>query len=114
MMPLTPKEIAFLAPTVAEYTEVRTGPAWTVLNERKIGYQSVIWLMEAYNCVDPPRLDSSSAAGGSITETLRFGQASDIVPECPWVDNEAASRRNREVEPEVQAFREARRKERTS
>ena len=113
-MPLTPEEIAFLAPAVAEYTEVRTGPAWTILNERKIEYQSVTWLMEAYNCVDPPRLVSHSAADGTITETLQFGHPNDIVPDCPWVDNEAASRRNQEIEPEVHAFREARKKERTS
>lgn len=113
-MPLTPEEIAFLAPTVAEYAEVRNGPAWTVLNERKIGYRSLTWLMEAYNCVAPPRLVSQSAADGAITETLQFGQPSDNVPECPWVDNEAARRRNQEVELEVLAFREARKKERTS
>ena len=112
-MPLSPEEIAFLGPTVAEYTDVRTGPAWTVLNERKIGYQSLIWLMEAYQFIDPPRLVTTRATDGSITEVLQFGRPSETPPDCPWLDNEAASRRNTEIEPEVLAFREARRKERT-
>jgi len=112
-MPLTPEEIAFLGPTVAEYADVRTGPAWTNLNERKISYQSLIWLMEAYQCIDPPRLVTTRPTNGTITEVLQFGRPSETPLDCPWLDNEAASKRNTEIEPEVLAFREAHRKERT-
>jgi hypothetical protein len=113
-MPLTPEEIAFLGPTVAEYSDVKTGPAWTILDQRKISYRCLIWLMEAYQFVDPPRFVSVTAADGTITELLQFGRPSDTAPECPWPDSDAANRRNQEIEPEVQALREVLRKARTS
>ena len=28
MMPLTPEEIAFLGPTLAEHSDIQFGPAW--------------------------------------------------------------------------------------
>jgi len=112
-MPLTAKEFAFLGPALAEYTEVSTGLAWNVLNERKIHYSSLIWLMEARKCQEPPRLIAGVAPDGTPTETLEFARRNETIPECPWPDNESASRRNKEIEPEVQAFREAQRKERT-
>lgn len=113
-MPLTPDEIAFLAPAVAEYADVRTGPAWTILNDRRISYQSVIWLMEAYQCIDPPRIVTTRSSDGTLIETLQFGRPSETAPTCPWADNETASKRNEEIKPEVLAFRETLRKERTT
>jgi hypothetical protein len=46
-MPLTPGEVAFLGSVLAEYADLRDGPAWTVLRERGIKYTDLVWLMEA-------------------------------------------------------------------
>jgi hypothetical protein len=46
-MPLTPEEVAFLGPVLAEYADLRVGPAWTVLRERGVRYTDLVWLMEA-------------------------------------------------------------------
>ena len=113
-MPLTPEEIAFLAPTWYEYADVRTGPAWTVLHLRGIKYWDIKWLMEAYLGVDPPRIVNFATPDGATSETLEFGRQIDPLPECPWADVEAARRREAEIEPEARELRSARGKERIS
>lgn len=110
-MPLTPQEIAFLGPTVAEYADLRDGPAWGLLRERGIRYTDIVWLMEAYRVVDPPRLATVVTPDGRTREVLTFGREVDPLPECPWHDAEAARRRNDQLQAEVRAFRSARRKD---
>jgi hypothetical protein len=110
-MPLTPEEVAFLGPVVAEYADLRVGPAWTLLRERGIAYTDLVWLMEAYQLVDPPRLVTVVIPDGRTGEVLAFGREPDPLPECPWPDADAARWRNGQLEAEVQAFRSAHRKE---
>lgn len=100
-MPLTPDEIAFLGPTVAEYADIRTGPAWTRLNELGINYRDIVWLMEAQNFIHPPRLELAIVPGGKISEVLKFGFEMTPVPGCPWPDVETARSRNAQIEFEV-------------
>lgn len=112
MMPLTPEEVAFLGPVLAEYADLRDGPAWAVLRERGIGYTDLVWLMEAYQLVDPPRLATVVTPERRTGEVLAFGREADPLPECPWPDAGVARRRSGQLEAEVRAFRLARRKER--
>ncbi len=106
-MPLTPEEVAFLGPTLAEYSEIRTGPAWRKLRELGVNYQSLIWLMEAQKIVDPPGIDTVVAADGTAAEVFRLGRDADPVPECPWADAHAVARRDAEIRTEVESHREA-------
>lgn len=106
-MPLTPSEIAFLGPAMAEYADVRNGPAWRALRERGVKYTDIVWLMEAYQIADPPRLTPVTSSEGTASEVLAFGRETNALPECPWPDAEAARTRNDELEAEVEAFRSA-------
>ena len=107
-MPLTPDEVAFLGPVVAEYADLRDRPAWAALRDRGIRYTALVWLMEAYQVIDPPRLTTVDTPEGPC-EVLAFGRPADPLPECPWPDAGAARRRNDQLEAEVRAFRSARR-----
>ena len=106
-MPLTPEEMAFLGPTVAEYSEIRLGPAWTVLYKLDVLGSEVTWLMEAYHIVDPIRLVTVATPDGGTKEILEFGRSPEQLPECPWPDAETVRRRNVELELEVEAYRAA-------
>ena len=110
-MPLTQSEIAFLGQWMAEYVDIRTGPAWSALREHGIRYTDIIWLMEAYQIVDPPRLVRIVTDEGESVEVLQFGRETNSLPECPWADAGAARWRNDELEVEVQAFRSTYRRE---
>ena len=105
-MPLTPEEIAFLGPTLAEYSDLQRGPAWLVLHERGIRSNDLAWLMEAYKFVDPPRLDMDVTTDGASVEVLRMGRQIEPIPACPWNSAEVARSRNREIEAEVRKQRE--------
>ena len=100
-MPLTPEEIAFLGPTVAEYSDLQFGPAWQCLLHRGIGSEDLVWLMEAYKFVDPPGIETVVDPDGVTSEVFRLGRHQKPLPPCPWADSEAARKRNREIEPEV-------------
>lgn len=113
-MPLTHEECEFLGPVFAENADVRIGPAWAILNERGIRNASLIWLIEAYKYVNPPRLVAEAEGDGTIVEKLVFGHTRVQLPPCPWPDDVVAESRNREIAPEVLALREAARKERCS
>jgi hypothetical protein len=110
-MPLTPEEVACLGPVLAEYADLRDGPGWTVLRERGIKYTDLVWLMEAYQLVDPPRLVTTVTPEGRTVEVLAFGREADPLPDCPWPDAGAARQRNGQLEAEVRAWRSARLKE---
>ncbi len=105
-MPLTPFEIAFLGPTLAEYSDLQHGPAWQALRDRGIRHYDLVWLMEAYKYVDPPGIETVLGPGGVTSEVFRLGRHRDPVPPCPWADVEAARTRNREIEAEVREQRE--------
>jgi hypothetical protein len=104
-MPLTQREIAFLGPTLAEYSDLRLGPAWQTLRERGIRPDDLPWLMEAYKVVDPPGIETVGGPDGVTSEVLRLGRQRETIPPCPWPDGEAARKRNRELEAEVRAQR---------
>jgi hypothetical protein len=104
-VPLTSDEIAFLGPTVAEYSDLENGPAWKCLDRRGIRYDDFIWLMEAYKFVDPPCVETLHAAGGNSTEVFRLGRKVHPLPPCPWPNAEVARQRNRDMEVEVEALR---------
>jgi len=106
-MPLTPEEIHFLGPALAEYHDLRVGPAWQQLHALGLLYPDVVWLMEAYLAVDPPRIERTVTADGTPAEILAFGRNPESVPECPWADADRARHRNQQLEIEVQAFRAA-------
>ena len=105
-MPLTPEEIAFLGPTLAEYSDLQRGPVWQVLHERGIYSNDLAWLMEAYKFVDPPRLDMDVTTDGAFVEVFRMGRQIEPIPACPWSSAEVARSRNREIEAEVRKQRE--------
>lgn len=108
-MPLTPPEAAFLGPAMAEYADLEIGPAWAQLGERGIAYTDVVWLLEAYQIADLPRLATVQGPDGRAGEILEFGRRAEPMPVCPWSDAAAARLRNALVEPEVHAFRAAHR-----
>jgi hypothetical protein len=110
-MPLTPQEIAFLGPVMAESAEVRIGPAWTLLRQRGIKYSDVIWLLEAYKFVDPPRLSTHFTADGTEMEVLEFGREIHPIPECPWPDVFSVRQREQQLEIEVRELRSQFRKD---
>ncbi len=66
-------------------------------------HSDILWLMEAYQIVDPPRLTPAFTPDGHTTEILEFGRPADPLPPCPWPDAETARRRNARIEAEVQA-----------
>ena len=105
-MPLTPNEIAFLGPILAEYSELQFGPVWQVLHERGIHSDDIAWFLEAYKFVDPPRLEMVVTTDGASVEVLRMGRQIEPIPPCPWADAKAARKRNREIEAEVRKQRE--------
>ena len=105
-MPLTPEEIAFLGPTLAEYSDLQRGPAWLVLHDRGIRSDDLVWLMEAYKFVDPPGIETVVDTDGVTSEVFRLGRHRESLPPCPWADADAARKRNREIEPEVRKQRE--------
>lgn len=105
-MPLTPEEIAFLGPTLAEYSDLRLGPAWQGLRDRRISPDDLVWLMEAYKLVDPPVIEKVAGPNGVTPEVFRLGRHHEPLPPCPWPDVVAARKRNREIEVEVRAQRE--------
>lgn len=100
-MPLTPEEVTFLGPTLAEYSDLRCGPAWQSLWDRGICSDDLVWLMEAYKFVDPPGIETVVDPDGVPSEVFRLGRPQEILPPCPWADADAARKRNREIEPEV-------------
>jgi hypothetical protein len=100
-MPLTPEKVAFLGPTVREYANVQRGPGWSLLDKRGVTYLDILWLMEVYPIIDPPRLTSTLSPDGQAIEALVFGRSADPLPHCPWPDAETA--RQQSLEIEVQA-----------
>lgn len=106
-MPLTPNEIAFLGPMLAEYSDLLRGPAWLELHDRGIRSGDLVWLLEAYKFVDPPRLEMDVTTEGASVEVLRMGRQIEPVPACPWSGAEVARSRNREIEAEVRKQRES-------
>ena len=105
-MPLTPNEIAFLGPMLAEYSELQFGPVWQVLHKRGIRSDDLAWLLEAYKFVDPPRLEMDVTTDGASVEVLRMGRQIEPIPACPWSGAKVARSRNREIEAEVRKQRE--------
>jgi hypothetical protein len=101
MMPLTPEEIAFLGPTLAEYSDIQFGPAWQCLRDRGIGSDDLVWLMEAYKFVDPPGIETVVDPNGVTSDVFRLGHHQEPLSPCPWAVAEAARKRNREIEAEV-------------
>lgn len=106
-MPLTPEEIAFLGPALAEYSEPQFGPAWQALQDRGIHPDDLVWLMEAYKFVEPPGIETVVDPDGVTSDVFRLGRHRETLPPCPWADAEAARKRNREIEPEVRKQRES-------
>ena len=106
-MPLTREEVAFLGPTVAEYSDVQFGPAWQCLRDRGIRSVDLVWLMEAYKFVDPPGIETVVGPDGVTSEVFRLGRYRETLPPCPWPGVEAARERNRELEVEVQKQRQS-------
>jgi hypothetical protein len=104
-MPLTPEEIAFLGPTLAEDSDLRLGPAWQTLREQGIRHDDLLWLMEACKFVDPPGIETVVGPNGVTSEVFRLGRHREALPPCPWADAEEARQRNRELEAEVQGQR---------
>jgi len=105
-MPLTSEEIAFLGPTLAEYSDLQLGPAWQCLRHRGIGSDDLVWLMEAYKFVDPPGIETVVDPDGVTSDVFRLGRHQETLPPCPWADVEAARKRNRELEADVRKRRE--------
>ncbi len=106
-MPLTTEEVAFLGPTLAEYSDLQLGPAWQCLRDRGICSDDLVWLMEAYKFVDPPEIETVVDPNGVTSEVFRLGHHHEPLPPCPWADVEAARKRNRELEAEVRKQRES-------
>lgn len=106
-MPLTPEEIAFLGPTLAEYSDLQCGPAWQSLRDRGIFSDDLVWLMEAYKFVDPPWIETVVDPEGVTSDVFRLGRHRDTLSPCPWADADAARRRSREMEVEVRKQRES-------
>ena len=106
-MPLTREEVAFLGPTVAEYSDVQFGPAWQCLRDRGIRSVDLVWLMEAYKFVDPPGIETVVDPDGVTSDVFRLGRYRETLPPCPWADAEDARKRNRELEAEVRKQRES-------
>ena len=106
-MPLTPEEIAFLRPTLAEYSDLQHGPAWQVLQDLEIRSCDLVWLMEAYKFVDPPGIETVVDPNGVTSDVFRLGRHHESLPPCPWADVEAARKRNHEMEAEVRKRRES-------
>lgn len=103
-MPLTQCEIDFLGPVIAENAEVVNGPAWAILHQSGIRYTDLIWLMEAYQFVDPPRLVTRMRSDGTEFEALEIGRNTIPLPTCPWKDALSARQRNTEMEAEVRTL----------
>jgi hypothetical protein len=100
-MPLTPEEITFLGPTLAEYSDLQFGSAWQSLRNRGIGSDDLVWLMEAYKFVDPPGIETVVEPDGVSSDVFRLGRHQKTLPPIPWADAEATRKRNRELEAEV-------------
>lgn len=105
-MPLTPEEVTFLGPTLAEYSDLQRGPASQVLQDRGIRSDDLVWLLEAYKFVDPPGVETVVDPDGVTSDVFRLGRHQETLPPCPWEDADAARKRNREIEPEVRKQRE--------
>jgi len=96
MMPLTPKEIAFLAHFAFEYMNLQPGPASQQFKSWGLRYlPNYSWLLDAY-----------------IGHVHRLGlfdgtvpRPTDRLPPMPWTTAEAVRTRNAELEPEVLAYR---------
>ena len=105
-MPLTPEEVAFLGPTLAEYSDLQRGPAWLELQDRGVRSDDLAWLLEAYKFVDPPGIETVVDPDGVTSEVFRLGRHQKPLPPCPWAEAEAARKRNRDIEAEVRKQRE--------
>jgi hypothetical protein len=89
-MLLTNREREFLATFIHETTtDPFKGPATEELHRRDIYYTDVSHLLAAYY-----RENSGQQDGFG-------GKSADTLPPCPWKDLEAAVRRDREVEAEL-------------
>jgi hypothetical protein len=90
-MLLTDRERAFLAVFIREATtDPFKGPATEELHRRDIYYTDLSHLLTAYYRENAGNQESSA------------GQCNSMAPPCPWKDQEAAVRRDREVEAELQ------------
>lgn len=105
-MPLTPEEVAFLGPTLAEYSDLQCGPAWQNLRDRGIRSDDLAWLLEACKFVDSPRIETVVDTDGVTSDVFRLGRHHEPLPPCPWADADAARKRNREIEVEVRKQRD--------
>ena len=101
-MPLTQPEIDFLDQWLHEYTFPKRGPAIEAL--AGFGFRNQFdycWLLESYMILRQSEGDE---------EATLFGRPGAVLPPLPWKDAEEVRERNRQLAPEIEAWREAHRK----
>ena len=99
-MPLTDEERRFLTPYYAEYLNVHRGPAIRAVQDAGISTSDLTWLLEAIRI--------------ELRAEVLDVPTGQIAPPLPWANSEEARERNRVMEAEVEAFREAHAKGRQS
>jgi hypothetical protein len=95
-MPLTQAETDFLAAFIDEYAAVDVGPGTRKLRERGIYGVDLLHLLDAYSRAHPCRLEEKEV-DGRREEVLIWGYPTPNPPDPPWLDRDAALRRNAEI-----------------